>query len=168
VHIPGECLLLLPSYVILPLVLTAETSVRLQELGFHKPSLPPVPEDAVDRAARRVVRRRRRRRRTRKRLRPASGCRLGTPWRGVVGSRRGTGSRGSRRRRRLTMTTTTMITKTTTWRPALASAQICGWARGRRASPRVGWRRRYPGPGHQGPSLKNRGRPRGYLTPWSR
>jgi hypothetical protein len=37
------------------LVLTAKISVRLQELGFHKPSLPPVPEDAVDRAARRVV-----------------------------------------------------------------------------------------------------------------
>jgi hypothetical protein len=28
---------------------------RLQEVGFHKPSLPPVPEDAVDRAARRVA-----------------------------------------------------------------------------------------------------------------
>jgi hypothetical protein len=37
------------------LVLTAEISVRLQELGFHKPSLPPVPEDAVDRAAWRVA-----------------------------------------------------------------------------------------------------------------
>jgi hypothetical protein len=29
-------------------------SVRLQEVGFHKPSLPLVSEDAVDRAARRV------------------------------------------------------------------------------------------------------------------
>jgi hypothetical protein len=29
--------------------------VRLQEVGFHKPSLPPVPEDAMDRAARRVA-----------------------------------------------------------------------------------------------------------------
>jgi hypothetical protein len=29
--------------------------VRLQELGSHKPSLPPVPEDAVDRATRRVA-----------------------------------------------------------------------------------------------------------------
>jgi hypothetical protein len=29
--------------------------VRLQELGSHKPSLPPVPEEAVDRAARRVA-----------------------------------------------------------------------------------------------------------------
>jgi hypothetical protein len=55
VHIPGECLLLLLSCVRLPLVLTAEIFVRLQELGFHKPSLPPVPEDAVDRAARRVA-----------------------------------------------------------------------------------------------------------------
>jgi hypothetical protein len=37
------------------LVLIVEISVRLQELGFHKPSLPPVPEDAVDRVARRVA-----------------------------------------------------------------------------------------------------------------
>jgi hypothetical protein len=37
------------------LVLTAEISVRLQEMGFHKPSLPPVLEDAVVRAVRRVA-----------------------------------------------------------------------------------------------------------------
>jgi hypothetical protein len=37
------------------LVLTVRISVRLQELGCHKPSLPPVPEDAVDRAAWRVA-----------------------------------------------------------------------------------------------------------------
>jgi hypothetical protein len=37
------------------LVLTVEISIRLQELGCHKPSLPPVPEDAVDRATRRVA-----------------------------------------------------------------------------------------------------------------
>jgi hypothetical protein len=55
VHIPGECPLLLLSCVRLPLVLTAKIFVRLQELGFHKPSLPPVPEDVVDRAARRVA-----------------------------------------------------------------------------------------------------------------
>jgi hypothetical protein len=30
-------------------------SVRPQEVGWHKPSRPPVPEDTVDRAARRVV-----------------------------------------------------------------------------------------------------------------
>jgi hypothetical protein len=55
VHVPGECPLLLLSCVRLPLVLTVEISVRLQELGFHKPSLPPVLEDAVDRAAWRVA-----------------------------------------------------------------------------------------------------------------
>jgi hypothetical protein len=38
-----------------PWVLIAEISVRLQEVGFHKPFLPLVPEDAVDRAARRVA-----------------------------------------------------------------------------------------------------------------
>jgi hypothetical protein len=37
------------------LILTVGISVRLQELGSYKPSLPPVPEDAVDRAARRVA-----------------------------------------------------------------------------------------------------------------
>jgi hypothetical protein len=55
VHIPGECPLLLPSCVRFPLDLTAEISVRPQELGFHKTSLPPVPEDTVDRATRRVA-----------------------------------------------------------------------------------------------------------------
>jgi hypothetical protein len=35
----------------------------------------------------------------------------------------------------------------------------------RQASPRVGWRRRFPGPGRRGPGPKSGGRPRGYLTP---
>jgi hypothetical protein len=39
----------------LPLVLTVGISIRLQEVAWHKPSLPWVPEDAVDRAARRVA-----------------------------------------------------------------------------------------------------------------
>jgi hypothetical protein len=101
--------------------------------------------------------RRRRRRRMRKRLGPASGCGLETPWRGVVRSRRGTGSRGSRRQRRLTTTTTTMMTKMTTWRPASALAQICGWARGRRARPQVGWRRWYPEPDLSGSRSEEQG-----------
>jgi hypothetical protein len=37
------------------LVLTVGISVRLQEVGWHKPSRPWVPEDAVDRAVRRVA-----------------------------------------------------------------------------------------------------------------
>jgi hypothetical protein len=55
VHVPGECPLLLLSCVRLPLILIVGIFVRLQELGCHKPSLPPVLEDAVDRAARRVA-----------------------------------------------------------------------------------------------------------------
>jgi hypothetical protein len=37
------------------LILTVGISVRLQELGSYKPSLPPVSEDTVDRAAWRVT-----------------------------------------------------------------------------------------------------------------
>jgi hypothetical protein len=55
VHDSGECPLLLSSYVGLPLVFTVGISIRLQEVGWHKPSLPRVPQDAVDRAARRVA-----------------------------------------------------------------------------------------------------------------
>jgi hypothetical protein len=100
--------------------------VRLQEVGFHKPSLPPVPEDAVDRAARRVAAEKRKEKKDTKKARACEQMRLGTPWRGFVVGRRGMGSRGSRRWRRLTMTTTTMkmMMKTTTWLPASASARI--------------------------------------------
>jgi hypothetical protein len=55
VRVPGECPLLLLSCVRLILILSVWISVRLQELGCYKPSLPPVLEDAVDRAARRVA-----------------------------------------------------------------------------------------------------------------
>jgi hypothetical protein len=39
----------------LPLIFTVGISIRLQEAGWHKPSLPRVPQDAADRAARRVA-----------------------------------------------------------------------------------------------------------------
>jgi hypothetical protein len=52
---PVMCPLLLPSCAGSPSILTVEISARLQELGFYKPSLPPVLEDEVDRAARRVA-----------------------------------------------------------------------------------------------------------------
>jgi hypothetical protein len=55
VRVPGECPLLLMFCAELPLILTVGISVRLQGLQFYKPSLPPVPEDAVDRATRRVA-----------------------------------------------------------------------------------------------------------------
>jgi hypothetical protein len=44
--------------------------VRLQEVGFHKPSLPPVPEDVVDRAARRVAAEKRKEKKDTKKARP--------------------------------------------------------------------------------------------------
>jgi hypothetical protein len=119
VHIPGECPLLLLSCVRLPLVLTAEISVRLQELGFHKPFLPPVPEDAVDRATRRVAAENKKEKKDAKKARARERMRA----RDALERRRRKQerdiSRGSRRWRCLT----TMMTKTTTWRPALASAR---------------------------------------------
>jgi hypothetical protein len=51
----GECPLLPSSYAGLLLVLTIGVFPLLQEVGWHKPSLPRVPQDAVDRAARRVA-----------------------------------------------------------------------------------------------------------------
>jgi hypothetical protein len=88
--------------------------------------LPLVPEDAVDRATRRVAAEKKKEKKDAKRLGPASGCRLGMPWRGVVVGRRGTGFQGSRRWRCLMMTTTTMtmMMKTMTWLPASASTRI--------------------------------------------
>jgi hypothetical protein len=68
-------------------------------------------------------RRRRRKRRTRRRPGPTSGCGLETPWKSFAVGRRGRGSRGSRRRKRPMMTTMMkMMTRKTTWLPALASA----------------------------------------------
>jgi hypothetical protein len=51
----GECPLLPSSYIGFLLVLTIGVFPLLQEVGWHKPSLPRVPQDAVDRAARRVA-----------------------------------------------------------------------------------------------------------------
>jgi hypothetical protein len=51
----GECPLLPPSCIGLSLVLMVGISIRPQEVGRHKPSLPRVPQDAVDRAARWVA-----------------------------------------------------------------------------------------------------------------
>jgi hypothetical protein len=141
-------------------------SVCPQEIGWHKPSRPPVPEDAVDRAARMVAVEKRKEKKDAKKARARERMRLGTPWKGSIVGRRGMGSRGSRRRKRLTTTTTMkMMTKTTIWLLALALARIWGWARSHQASPRAGWRRRFLGPRRRGPGPKSGGRPRGYLTP---
>jgi hypothetical protein len=97
--------------------------ICLQEVGCHKPSRPRVPEDAVDRAARRVAAEEKKKKRTRRRLGPASGRGPGTPWKSSVVGKKGTDSRGSRHWKRLTTMTKTM-TRMTTWLPALASAWV--------------------------------------------
>jgi hypothetical protein len=51
----GKCPLLPSSYIRSLWVLTIEVFPPLQEVGWHKPSLPRVPQDAVARAARRVA-----------------------------------------------------------------------------------------------------------------
>jgi hypothetical protein len=98
--------------------------VRFQVVGFHKPSLPPVPEDAVDRAAWRVVAEKRKEKKDAKKARARERMWARDALERLRCQQR-MGSRGSRRRRRL-MTTTTMKTmmKTTTWLPASASARI--------------------------------------------
>jgi hypothetical protein len=73
-------------------------------------------------------RRRRRRRRTRRRPGPASGGGLETPWKSSVAGRRGRGPRGSHRRKRpTTMTMTKMMTRRTTWPPALPQPRLGVW-----------------------------------------
>jgi hypothetical protein len=106
------------------LILTVGISVRLQELGFYKPSLPPVPEDAVDRAAWRVAVEKKNEKKDAEKARARERMWVGMPWRGAVGGRRGTSSRGSHRQRRLTTMMMTMMTRTTTWWPVLALARI--------------------------------------------
>jgi hypothetical protein len=130
------------------LVLTAEIFVRLQELGFHKPSLPLVPEDAVDRAARRVAVEKKKEKKDVKKARAREQMRA----RDALERHRRKQERDGLPREPSPETPDNDDDddddEDDDMAPALASAQICGWARGRRASPRVGWRRRYPGPGH--------------------
>jgi hypothetical protein len=54
-HFSGKCPILLLFCTESPLILTVGAFVRPQGLRFYKPSLPPVPEDAVDRATRRTT-----------------------------------------------------------------------------------------------------------------
>jgi hypothetical protein len=144
--------------------------VRLQEVGFHKPSLPPVPEDVVDRAARRVAAEKRKEKKDAKKARARERMR----------------ARDALERLRRWQERDGLP-----WEPSpetpdddddddedddedddmvvrLGLSPDLRLGRGRRASPPAGWHRRHPRPGRRGPGPKNRGRPRGYLTPWPR
>jgi hypothetical protein len=137
-------------------------------VGFHKPFLPPVLEDAVDRAARRVAA-------EKKEKKDAEKAR----------ARERTWARDALERRRRRQERDGLLREPSPETPnddddddddddedddmaaRLGLSPDLRLGQGS-SSPRVGWRRRYPGPGHQGPGPKNRGRPRGYLTPWPR
>jgi hypothetical protein len=90
------------------LILTVGISVRLQGLGFYKPSLPPVPEDEVDRATRRVATEKKKEKKDAEKARARERMR----------------ARDALERHRRRRLTTTMMTRTMTWRPVLASARI--------------------------------------------
>jgi hypothetical protein len=119
----GECPLLPSSCIRLPLVLTVGISIRLQEVGWHKPSLPRVPQDAVDRAAWRVAAEEKKKKKDAEKARARERMRAWDALEKLRLGRRGRDSRGSRRRKRLMTTTMTkMMTRKTTWLPASASA----------------------------------------------
>jgi hypothetical protein len=142
--------------------------VGLQEVGFHKPSLPPVPEDAVDRTARRVVAEKRKEKKDAKKAR----------------ARERMQARDALERRRRKQERDGLPREPSPETPdedddddddedddmaaRLGLSPDLRLGQGSSSQPPSGWRRRYPGPGHQGPGPKNRGRPRGYLTPWPR
>jgi hypothetical protein len=117
-------LLLLQSCAGLPLILTVGISVRLQVLGFYKPSLPPVPEDAVDRAARRVAAEKKKEKKDTEKARARERMRA----RDALERRRRRQERDGLPREPSPETPDdvmmTMMTRTTTWRPTLALAWI--------------------------------------------
>jgi hypothetical protein len=168
VHVPGECPLLLLSCVRLPLVLTVGISVRLQELGCHKPSLPPVPEDAVDRAARRVAADKKKEKKDAKKARARERMRA---WDAL--------ERRCRRQERDGLPREPSPEtpdddddddddKDDDMAARLGLSPDLRLGQGSSSQPSSGLAPSVSRPGHQGPGPKNRGRLRGYLTPWPR
>jgi hypothetical protein len=107
------------------LVLTVGISICLQEVGWHKPSRPRVPEDAVDRAARRVAAEEKKKKMDAEKARARERMRARDALEKLCRRQERGDSRGSHRRKRL-MTTTMMkmMTRMTTWLPASASARV--------------------------------------------
>jgi hypothetical protein len=163
VRVPGECPLLLLSCVRLPLILTVGISVRLQELGCYKPSLPPVPEDAVDRATRWVAAEKKKETKdvekawARERMRA----------RDALERRRRRQERDGLPREPSSETPdetmTTMMTRTTTWRPTLALARRLG--QGSSSQPPSGLAPSVPGAGTSGSRSEEQGQAEGVLDP---
>jgi hypothetical protein len=133
--------------------------IRLQEVGAHKPFSPPVPEDAVDRAARRVAAETRKAR-----------------------ARERTRARDALERLRRRQERDGLPREPSPETPddddddedddedddmaaRLGLSPDLRLGQGSSSQPPSGLVRRYPRPGRQGPGPKSGGRPRGYLTP---
>jgi hypothetical protein len=143
--------------------------VRLQEVGFHKPSLPPVLEDAVDRAARRVTAEKRKEKKDAKKARARERMRAQDAL-----------ERLRRRQERDGLP----------WEPSpetpddddddedddedddmaarLGLSPDLRLGQGSSSQPPSGLAPSVSGAGTSGPGQKNGGRPTGYLTPWPR
>jgi hypothetical protein len=143
--------------------------VCLQEVGHHKPSLPPVPEDAVDRAARRVAAEKRKEKKDAKKARARERTRAQDAL-----------ERLHRRQEREGLPREPspetpddddddeddnedddMVAR-------LGLSPDLRLGQGSPSQPPSGPVPSVSGAGTSGPGSKNRGRPRGYLTPWPR
>jgi hypothetical protein len=147
------------------LILSVGIFVRLQELGCYKPSLPPVLEDTVDRAARRVVAEKKKEKKDAKKARAYERMRA----RDALERRRRRQERDGLPREPSPETPDDDDDDEDDDMAArLGLSPDLRLGQGSSSQPPVGWRRRYLGPGHQGPGPESRGRLRGYLTPWLR
>jgi hypothetical protein len=135
-------------------------------LRFYKPSLPPVPEDVVGRAAWRVTAEKKKEKEDAEKARARERMRA----REALEKRRRRQERDGLPREPSPETPDDeddddddddMVAR-------LGLSLDLRLARGRRASLQVGWHHQYLRPGHQGPGSRSGGRPRGYLTPWPR
>ena len=152
----------------MPLILTIGISVRLQGLQFYKPSLPPVPEDAVGRAAQRVAVEKKKEKKDAEKARARERMRA----REALEKRRRRQERDGLPREPSPETPhddddddddeDDDVAARLGLSPDLRLGQ------GSPSQPPSGLAPSKSGPGHQGPSPRSGDRPRGYLTPWPR
>jgi hypothetical protein len=163
----GECSLLPSSYIGLLLALTIGfLSPLLQEVGWHKPSLPRVPRDAVDRAARRVAAEEKKRKKDAEKARACERRRA----RDALEKRRRQQEREGLPREPSPETPDDDDDDDDDEEEDDMAARLdlspgLGCGQDRRASPRAGRRRQSPESGRRGPGPRHGGNPRGHLTP---
>jgi hypothetical protein len=98
-------------------------SIRLQEVGWHKPSLPRVPQDAVDRAARWVAAEEKKKKKDAEKARARERMRARDALEKLRRRQEREGlPREPSPKRLMTTMMMKMMTRKTTWLPASASA----------------------------------------------